>query len=102
MPVALVLAFTAVTIPILGVTIPTVPGIDLGIEGIWWAYSFGMVASFAVAVVWFRLGTWREGIVDDGADAGRPNMANAKPRLTLSSSTTDRCKSFPMRPRPVQ
>ncbi|WP_090379613.1 MATE family efflux transporter [Natronobacterium texcoconense] len=67
-PVALALGFTAVTIPWIGVTVPTVPGIDLGIEGIWWAYSFGMVASFVVAVAWFRLGTWREGVIDEDAD----------------------------------
>ncbi|PLK20089.1 putative efflux protein, MATE family [Natronobacterium gregoryi] len=72
-PVALVLAFTAVTIPILEVTIPTVSAIDLGIEGIWWAFSFGMVASFVVAVAWFRLGTWREQVIDEGADADEPS-----------------------------
>ncbi|EMA39655.1 MATE efflux family protein [Halobiforma nitratireducens JCM 10879] len=69
-PVALALAFTTVTIPLVGVTIPTVPGIDLGIEGIWWAYSFGMVASFVVAVAWFRLGTWREQVIDEDEDEG--------------------------------
>ncbi|SFB74930.1 putative efflux protein, MATE family [Halobiforma haloterrestris] len=71
-PVALALGFTAVTIPVLGVTVPTVPGVDLGIEGIWWAYSFGMIASFVVAVAWFRLGTWREEVIDEDADAGEP------------------------------
>ncbi|MEY7850698.1 MATE family efflux transporter [Natrarchaeobius sp. A-rgal3] len=65
-PVALVLAFAwTLTVPGIGVTISA---LEWGIEGIWWAYSFGMVASFAVAVVWFRLGTWREGIVDDTSD----------------------------------
>ncbi|MCU4925074.1 MATE family efflux transporter [Halobacteria archaeon AArc-dxtr1] len=67
-PVALALAFTSVTIPLawLGlpsVEVPTLPGIDLGVAGIWWAYAFGMAASFVVAVVWFRLGTWREAVV---------------------------------------
>jgi len=64
-PVALALAFTAVTIPGLGVTVSTLPGIDLGINGIWWAYAFGMAASFVVAVGWFSLGTWKRGLVDD-------------------------------------
>ncbi|WP_323171868.1 MATE family efflux transporter [Natrialba sp. PRR66] len=63
LPVALVLAFAwAVTIPGLDVTIA---GLDWGIEGIWWAYSFGMVLSFVVAVAWFRLGTWKRGIVGE-------------------------------------
>ena len=65
-PVALVLAFTAVTIPYLGVTVPTVATIDLGVDGIWWAFAFGMAASFVVAVAWFRLGTWKEAVVDEG------------------------------------
>jgi putative MATE family efflux protein len=68
-PVALVLAFTAVTVPFVGVTVPTVAAIDLGVAGIWWAFSFGMVASFVVAVLWFRLGTWTEGIIDETGES---------------------------------
>ncbi len=75
-PVALVLAFTAVTIPVLEVTIPTVAAIDLGVAGIWWAFSFGMAASFVVAVAWFRLGTWKEGVVED-EPPGPPAPAGA-------------------------
>lgn len=51
----------------------------LGRRGAWWAYSFGTVASFVVAVGWFRLGTWREGIVGDG-DAADENPADAPTR----------------------
>ncbi|RQG99730.1 MATE family efflux transporter [Natrarchaeobius oligotrophus] len=66
-PVALVLAFAwTITVPGLGLTIAA---LDWGIEGIWWAYSFGMVASFVVAVAWFRLGTWRSDVIDEGANA---------------------------------
>nr|WP_320443104.1 MATE family efflux transporter [Halosolutus halophilus] len=62
-PVALVLAFAwTVTVPGIGVTIGA---LGWGIEGIWWAYSFGMTVSFVVAVAWFRLGTWREGVIED-------------------------------------
>ncbi|WP_084777677.1 MATE family efflux transporter [Natrialba sp. SSL1] len=64
LPVALVLAFAwTLTIPGLGITIAA---LDWGIEGIWWAYSFGMVLSFVVAVGWFRLGTWKRGVIDRG------------------------------------
>ena len=64
-PVALALAFTAVTIPYTAITVSTVPTIDFGVEGIWWAFSFGMAASFVVAVAWFRLGTWKERVIED-------------------------------------
>ncbi|RQG87142.1 MATE family efflux transporter [Natrarchaeobius halalkaliphilus] len=67
-PVALVLAFAwTITVPGVGLTFAA---FDWGIEGIWWAYSFGMVASFVVAVAWFRLGTWREAVIDDGSSPG--------------------------------
>jgi Na+-driven multidrug efflux pump len=75
-PVALVLAFTAVTVPFVGLTVSTLPSLDFGIRGIWIGLSFGYVASFVVAVAWFRLGTWTESVVDDGdqpeASPGRP------------------------------
>ncbi|ELZ13241.1 MATE efflux family protein [Haloterrigena salina JCM 13891] len=86
-PVALVLAFAwTVTVPVLGLEIG---GLDWGIEGIWWAYSFGMVASFVVAVAWFRLGTWREGVIDDEGDGSdeaatrdEPATGESDPELT--------------------
>ncbi|MFP9190508.1 MATE family efflux transporter [Natronosalvus vescus] len=66
-PVALVLAFSwAVTIPVVGVTIVA---FDWGVEGIWWAFSFGMGGSFVVAVLWFRLGTWRKAVIGDEGDS---------------------------------
>lgn len=62
-PLVLGLAFPwAVTIPVIGVRIT---GLGWGVEGIWWALAFGMIASFVVAVVWFRLGTWAEGVIDE-------------------------------------
>ena len=64
-PIALVLAFTAVTIPGLGVTVPTVAAIDFGVSGIWWAFSIGATLTFVVAVAWFRLGTWKETVLED-------------------------------------
>jgi len=71
-PVALVLAFTAVTIPYTSITVPTVPTIDLGVDGIWIAFAFGMAATFVVAIVWFRLGTWTEAIIEDEPPGDRP------------------------------
>ena len=62
-PVALVLAFAGtVTIPVLGLSIT---GFGWGVEGLWWAFAAGALASFIVAIAWFRLGTWEEGIVED-------------------------------------
>ncbi|ELZ13792.1 MATE efflux family protein [Halovivax asiaticus JCM 14624] len=65
-PVALVLAFTAVTVPYTSITIPTAPSIDYGVSGIWIAYAVGMAATFVVAVVWFRVGNWTEAVIEDG------------------------------------
>ncbi|WP_049988735.1 MATE family efflux transporter [Natrinema salifodinae] len=74
-PLALVLAFGwAVTVPIprTGAAL-TIAGLDWGVVGIWWAFAVGMGAAFAVAVAWFRLGTWTEGVIEDDrtdADSG--------------------------------
>jgi putative MATE family efflux protein len=60
-PVALVLAFGWVY------TLPgglTVAAFDWGVDGLWWAYAVGALGSFVVAVFWFRLGTWKGGVVD--------------------------------------
>ncbi|WP_247731554.1 MATE family efflux transporter [Halovivax limisalsi] len=72
-PVALALAFTAVTIPYTDITVPTVPGVDLGVDGIWIAFAVGMAASFVVAVLWLRFGNWTEAVIEDeGPTAGAP------------------------------
>jgi Na+-driven multidrug efflux pump len=62
-PVAVLLAFTAVTIPGVGVTVAVGPSV--GVEGIWAAFSIGAFASFLVAVFWFRLGRWSEGVIEE-------------------------------------
>ncbi|KAB1186557.1 MULTISPECIES: MATE family efflux transporter [Haloferax] len=60
-PVAIVVAFSwTVTLPLVG----PVSSLGWGVEGLWWAYVVGAVASFVVAVAWFRAGTWREGVLD--------------------------------------
>ncbi len=61
-PIALVLAFGAVTIP--GTTIVLDVGPTVGVLGVWIAYAAGALASFVVAVFWFRLDRWTEGIVE--------------------------------------
>lgn len=79
-PLVVVLAFAwSVTIPGTDVT---VAGLGWGVEGIWWAFVAGMIGSFVVAVGWFRLGTWTEGVIDEthaGASGGdeRPRDESA-------------------------
>jgi putative MATE family efflux protein len=60
-PVAIALAFTTVTVPLVG-TVDVGPSV--GVRGIWAAFSVGASASFVVAVFWFRLGRWTEGIIE--------------------------------------
>jgi len=40
-------------------------GLSWGVDGLWWAWSFSAVASFVVGVLWFSLGRWRKGVIDD-------------------------------------
>jgi len=62
-PVAILLAFSAsVALPGTGLT---VTGLGIGVEGIWTAFSFGAFMSFLVAVFWFQLGRWTEGIIEE-------------------------------------
>ena len=69
-PVALVLAFGwAYTIPGTGLTLA---GLDWGVEGLWWAYAVGAFGSFVVAVVWFRRGTWKGGVIETDRSVDRP------------------------------
>ncbi|WP_306060246.1 MATE family efflux transporter [Natronococcus wangiae] len=84
-PVALVFAFSwTLTLPGLGLT---VAALGWGVEGIWWAFAIGMVASFAIAVGWFRLGTWREGVIEE-SDDGRPRD-DATDAATADGSDAD-------------
>jgi putative MATE family efflux protein len=62
-PVAVVLAFTTVTVP--GTAIVLDVGPSIGVRGVWAAFSFGAFLSFLVAAFWFRLGRWTEGVIED-------------------------------------
>ncbi|MFC6717555.1 MATE family efflux transporter [Natrialbaceae archaeon GCM10025810] len=88
-PLALALAFSwSVTLPVFGVTIE---GFGWGVDGIWWSFAAGMVVAFAVAVAWFRLGTWTEGIIDEGEGRGAFEGESA----ARESGETERSDSDP-------
>jgi Na+-driven multidrug efflux pump len=61
-PVAIGLAFSTIAVP---GTALTVTGLGIGVEGIWLAFAIGASLTFLVAVFWFRLGRWTEGVIDD-------------------------------------
>jgi len=60
-PVAIALAFGTVAVPGTGLA---VEGLAIGVEGIWLAFAIGAFLTFLVAVFWFRLGRWTEGVID--------------------------------------
>ncbi|WP_264182479.1 MATE family efflux transporter [Natrinema amylolyticum] len=86
-PLVVVLAFSwSVTIPGIGVT---VAALEWGVAGIWWAFAVGMIAAFVVAVAWFRLGTWTEGVID-GSDTRTPGGGDSRGEPTTGGeSETD-------------
>jgi putative MATE family efflux protein len=67
-PVAVVLAFAAVPVP--GRTTTVDVGLGIGVRGVWTAFSVGAFLTFLVAVAWFRLGRWTEGVIDDTGPPG--------------------------------
>jgi putative MATE family efflux protein len=75
-PVALALAFAfTVTVPGLGVEFTA---LDIGVVGIWTAYSIGAFLTFLVAAFWFRLGRWTEGVIEE-EDSGTVDETDAGP-----------------------
>jgi putative MATE family efflux protein len=76
-PVALALAFAfTVTVPGLGVEFTA---LDIGVVGIWAAFSIGAFLTFLMATFWFRLGRWTEGVIDDEEGSEMVDEADAGP-----------------------
>jgi len=75
-----------------------ISGLGWGVEGIWLALVAGMVGSFVVAVGWFRIGTWTEGVIDEiesasGSESPRDEpttVDESEPRIRRRLSRRDR------------
>jgi len=69
-PTAIVLAFGTISLPVVGVVdLPRfgpIEGLAIGVEGIWIAFSLSAFLSVLVAVGWFQLGRWTDGVIEDG------------------------------------
>jgi len=64
-PVAVLAAFSlSVGVPFTDVAVEGV-GLGVGVIGIWAAFSVGAFVSFLLAVFWFRLGRWTEGVIGE-------------------------------------
>ena len=74
-PIALVLAFSALPIP--GTAFVLDVGPSVGVAGVWIAYAVGSFLSFLVAVAWFRRGRWTEGVVDSDSEKEKTEPAPA-------------------------
>ena len=68
-PVAIALAFSTIVIPGSAVA---VEGLDIGVLGVWLAFSIGATLTFIVAVLWFRRGNWTDGVIDESEPAVEP------------------------------
>ncbi|MEF8937906.1 MAG: MATE family efflux transporter, partial [Halovenus sp.] len=74
-PVAIVLAFSAVSIP--GTSLVFDGGFGIGVEGVWLAFSIGAFLTFLLATFWFRLGRWTEGVIEE-ADRVVPEFTGSE------------------------
>jgi putative MATE family efflux protein len=63
--------------------------LGLGAAGLWWGYLGTTLLAFAVGVVWFRAGTWREGIVDDEPSERPPPPEEGPPHGDESDAFVD-------------
>ncbi len=61
LPIALILAYgwTFQLGPL------TLSGLAWGVDGLWWAWSISAIVSFVMGVLWFSLGRWRHGVLED-------------------------------------
>ena len=78
-PVAIALAFSITfTVPVFGFTVSEF-GLGIGVIGIWGAFSIGATLTFFVAVFWFWLGRWTEGVIENEAPpAASPERREAE------------------------
>jgi len=60
-PLALVFAY-GWTVTVAGLSLS---GFGWGVTGLWWAWAASAVGSFVVGVLWFGLGRWKEGVVEN-------------------------------------
>jgi Na+-driven multidrug efflux pump len=44
-------------------------------NGLWWAMAFSGVVTFVIGVFWFRLGGWKEGVVERDVPGGGAGTA---------------------------
>ena len=64
-PFALLLAFSVtLAVPWIDYTFEGI-GFGVGVEGIWAGFSASALISFLIAVFWFRLGRWTEGVIEE-------------------------------------
>ncbi|WP_458207127.1 MATE family efflux transporter [Haladaptatus sp. NG-SE-30] len=42
-----------------------VSGLAWGVGGLWWAWSISALGSFVAGVLWFSLGHWRQGVIEE-------------------------------------
>nr|WP_227375573.1 MATE family efflux transporter [Haladaptatus halobius] len=60
-PIALLLAYQWT----LSLGPVVVSGLAWGVGGLWWAWSISAIGSFVVGALWFSLGRWRRGVLDE-------------------------------------
>lgn len=52
-------------------------GLDWGVGGLWWAWSFSAFGSFVVGAAWFSLGRWKHGVLEgEDEDEQRPTPSD--------------------------
>ncbi len=64
-PVAIALAFSfTVAVPFTDIVLTDL-GLGIGVTGIWAGFSVGALVTFVLAVFWFKLGRWTEGVIEE-------------------------------------
>jgi Na+-driven multidrug efflux pump len=88
-PTAIALAFSVtVAVPGTDIVLRNL-GLDVGVTGIWAAFSIGAFLSFLVAVFWFRLGRWTEGVLDESEQSGERGDPAAATHPTPAADEVD-------------